>query len=273
MVASCRLVYALGVLKVLALLGLAASTMLVLGVEARVEIHLPANQTEPLDGRLLLLISDNNLKEPRFQVTDAVNTQIAFGVDADGWRAGKAITFDQSVFGYPLKSLRDLPAGEYYVQALLHKYETFKRSDGHVVKLPMDRGEGQQWNQAPGNLFSKPVKVRLDQETVSVQLDSVIPPIVPPTDTKYVKHIRIQSERLTKFWGRPMHLGAVVLLPEGWDTHPNAKYPLALFHGHFASTIEDFRVEPPDEKLEPDFNDRFKIKGYNRTVQKEAHEF
>ena len=40
--------------------------------------------------------------------------------------------------------------GEYYVQAVLHRYETFHRSDGHTVKLPMDRGEGQHWNLAPG---------------------------------------------------------------------------------------------------------------------------
>ena len=45
------------------------------------------------------------------------------------------------------------------MQALLHRYETFHRADGHVVKLPMDRGEGQQWNRAPGNLLSTPREV------------------------------------------------------------------------------------------------------------------
>ena len=28
--------------------------------------------------------------------------------------------------------------------------------------LPMDRGEGQQWNRAPGNIFSTPKKVSID---------------------------------------------------------------------------------------------------------------
>ena len=36
------------------------------------------------------------------------------------------------------------------------------RSDGHTVKLPPDRGEGQQWSSAPGNLYSAPVKMRID---------------------------------------------------------------------------------------------------------------
>ena len=62
--------------------------------------------------------------------------------------------------------------------------------------------------------------IRSKGGTITLALDKVIAPLPTPKDTKYVKHDSIQSERLTKFWGRPMHLGAHVLLPEGWDTHP-----------------------------------------------------
>ena len=146
-------------------------------------------------------------------------------------------------------SLADVPAGKYRVQALLHRYETFHRADGHTVKLPMDRGEGQQWNKAPGNFYSTPREVEIDpgkQAPLAITLDQVIPPIPPPATTKYIKHETIQSERLTKFWGRPMHLGAHVLLPEGFDSHPDAHYPLVIFHGHFPQTFSGFREEPPD---------------------------
>ena len=85
-----------------------------------------------------------------------------FGLDVEGLKAGDERTFDAAVLGYPLESLSDLPPGEYTVQALLHKYETFRLSTGHTVKLPMDRGEGQQWSRAPGNLYSAPQKVRWD---------------------------------------------------------------------------------------------------------------
>jgi hypothetical protein len=181
---------------------------------------------------------------------------------------------DAAAFGYPIRSLAQLKPGEYYVQGLLHRYETFHRSDGHTVKLPMDRGEGQQWNRAPGNLYSKPQKLRLDRNSrISLVLDQEIPSITPPQDTKYVKHIRIQSERLTKFWGRPMYLGAHVLLPEGFDTHPKARYPLIVFHGHFPADFGGFRTEPPDPNLKPDYNARFNIHGYNRIVQQEAYNF
>jgi hypothetical protein len=109
--------------------------------------------------------------------------------------------------------------------------------------------------------------------TVRIVLDREIAPISPPRDTKYIRHERIQSERLTKFWGRPMHLGACVLLPEGFDEHPDARYPLVIFHGHFPATIGGFRETPPDPDLKPDYSERFRLPGYNRIQEEYAYEF
>ena len=229
-----------------------------------------------LDGRLLLMVSTDGSKEPRFQIDDSPKTQQIFGIDVDGLRPGQNIFFDESVFGYPVKSLNQVPAGTYWVQGLLHRYETFKRSDGYTVKLPMDRGEGQHWNLAPGNLFSKPRQIKIDpakSETISIVLDQEIPPIAPPKDTKYIRHIRIQSKKLSEFWGRPMYLGACVLLPHGFDEHPESRYPLMVFHGHFPQTFGGFRETPPDPGLEPDYTERFKIKGYNKIQQEYAYKF
>jgi hypothetical protein len=167
-----------------------------------------------------------------------------------------------------------IPAGKYRVQALLHKYETFHRADGHTVKLPMDRGEGQQWNRAPGNLYSTPKEFFIDpnkKETIKIVLNNEIPPIPKPKDTKYIKHVRIQSKRLTKFWGRPMYLGACVLLPEGFDRHPEARFPLIINHGHFPYTFGGFRETPPDPGLKPDDSERFNVHGYNKIRQEYAH--
>jgi hypothetical protein len=242
---------------------------------ARFEISFPATLDKgPIDGRLLLLISTSTEGEPRLQINEDLNTQQVFGVDVDAWKAGETKVVDRSAFGYPRRSLADIPPGEYTVQALLHRYETFKRADGHTVKLPMDRGEGQQWNSAPGNLYSTPKRIRVDGQTpIAITLDQVIPPVEPPKDTKYIKHIRIQSERLTKFWGRPIYLGAYVLLPEGFDSHPEARYPLVINHGHFPADFDGFREQPPDPNLKPDYSERFKISGYNRIVQEQAYQF
>ena len=235
-----------------------------------------ASSKEQLDGRLLLLVSTDSSREPRFQISEDLTTQQVFGIDVEGLRPGQEAIVGATAFGYPVRNLAQVPRGEYTVQALLHRYETFKRSDGHTVKLPMDRGEGQQWNRAPGNLYSTPQKITVDpqkSDTVKILLDKVIPPIVPPKDTKYIKHVKMQSKLLSDFWGRPMYLGANILLPEGFDSHPDARYPLAIFHGHFPADFGGFRETPPDPNLKPEYSDRFKLEGYNRIVQEQAYQF
>lgn len=228
-----------------------------------------------LDGRLLLLLSADESAEPRFQIGGTVGTQQVFGIDVEQLAPGEGARFDGSVFGFPVNSLADVPPGEYFVQGVLHRYETFHMAHGHTLKLPMDRGEGQHWNRAPGNLFSLPRKIKLEAngDPIEILLDQVIPPIEAPADTKYIKHIRIQSKLLSDFWGRPMFLGAHVLVPEGFDDHPEARYPICIFHGHHPSDFGGFRPEPPDPDLEPDYSERFKLEGYNRIQQEEAHEF
>ena len=223
--------------------------------------------SQPLDGRLVLMLSNDDSAEPRLQILDGPTTQQAFGIDVEQWRPGIEAVIDAGVLGYPRESLTDVPPGTYTVQVLLHRYETFTRADGHTVKLPMDRGEGQQWNRAPGNLYSTPKRITIDPakgDTIRLSLDALIPPIPDPPETKYIKHVRIQSERLTKFWGRPMFLGAHVLLPEGFASHPDARYPLVIFHGHFPSTFDGFREEPPDPNLKCEYSERFHLDCYNR---------
>jgi hypothetical protein len=232
-----------------------------------------AHGAQPIDGRLLLLLSNDPSAEPRMQISPSPRTQMVFGMDVEAMRPGQSVIVDDSAFGYPVRHLRDVPAGEYYVQALLHRYETFHRADGHTVKLPMDRGEGQHWNLAPGTLYSSPRKILLVASSgiISIVLDQEIPPIPPPQDTKYIRHLKIQSELLTKFWGRPMYLRANVLVPEGFDTHPNVSYPLIIAEDHFNADFPGFRTEPPDPNLKPDYSERFHVPGYNRIQQEEAY--
>ena len=230
---------------------------------------------QPLDGRLFLLLSTDTSAEPRFQIEGSVRTQIMFGVNVDGWTAGQPMLVDASANGYPIRSLKDVPPGEYTAQAVLNKYETFHRSDGKNVKLHPDMGEGQHWNISPGNLYSKPKKITIAPGAVpiGVELSEVIPPIKPPQDTKYIRHIRIQSDVLTKFWGRPMFIGAAILVPDGFDEHTNAHFPLIIFHDHFVDDFGGFRTTPPDPNLKPDYSERFHLAGYNRIEQEEAYKF
>jgi hypothetical protein len=243
----------------------------------RFDIRFPAAaSTTPLDGRLLLMLSNDTSAEPRFQIGDIGETQLIFGVDVDGWAAGRPQTIGTRVFGYPIERLSDVPAGRYRVQALLNRYETYHRAGGKVVKLPPDRGEGQVWSRKPGNLYSTPAWINWNPKgngVFRVMLDQTIPAIAPPKDTKYIKHERIQSKLLSDFWGTPIYLGAHVVLPEGFDSHPDARYPLVIDHGHFPEDYGPWRDTPPDPNLKPDYSDRFRLQGYNRIQQEESYKF
>ncbi|CAN5444626.1 alpha/beta hydrolase-fold protein [soil metagenome] len=239
-----------------------------------VTVSFPASKsTTPLDGRILFLLSNNPSSEPRHQINDSPRSQMVFGTTVDGLAPGKPVTIDNHAAGYPYRTLSDVPPGDYYVQAVLNIYQTFHRADGKTIKLAPDRGEGQKWHLAPGNLYSKPVKLHIGpgSPAINVSLTETIPPITPETDTKWVKHIKIQSALLTKFWGTPTFLSAIVLLPAGFDEHPSAHYPLAIYHGHFPTGFEDFRTTPPDPNLKPDYSERFHLAGYNRIQQEEAY--
>jgi hypothetical protein len=229
--------------------------------------------TKALDGRVLFLLSNDPSAEPRMQIDDSPRSQIVLGVTVDALKPGEPVTIDDKASGYPIRKLSDVPPGDYTVQAVLDVYETFHMGDGRTLKLSPDRGEGKHWNLAPGNLYSTPRKLHIGPGTASIaiSLDKVIPSIPSEPDTKYVRHLRAQSALLTKFWGRPVFLSAIVLLPEGFEEHPKAHYPLAIFHGHFPEGFDDFRTTPPDPNLKPDYSERFHLAGYNHIQQQEAY--
>jgi enterochelin esterase-like enzyme len=213
----------------------------------RFDIRLsPSAVSSPVDGRIILIVSKDPEGEPRFHVSWDLETQQIFGLDVDGWRPGDIAHIDGAAAGYPLRGLSDLPPGAYHVQAVLNVYETVHRADGHVLKLHMDRGEGQEWNRSPGNLMSKPQQVQVGPDSVvSMEMTETIPPIEPPKDTKYIRHVAIESKLLTQFWGRPTKLSAIVLVPEGFDDNPLAHYPIAFDQGHFPADFRAFRETPP----------------------------
>jgi hypothetical protein len=201
------------------------------------KVTLPANQPQTIMGRLFVIIARANDPEPRLQVGGWRSKTELLAADIDGLQPGGTATVDALALGFPLKSVRELPAGDYYVQALFNVYTRFQRSDGHTIFAHMDQWEGQQFNKSPGNFYSEAGHFHLDPLTgyeIRLNLDHKIATPLTPGDTQYVKHIKIQSKLLTQFWGQPIYLGATVLLPEGYETHPNAHYPVLYEQGHFS---------------------------------------
>jgi hypothetical protein len=232
----------------------------------------------PLDGRVILLLSHDLKREPRDHVepNEPLDSPYIFGLNVDALAPGAAVVLDDAAFGWPAAHLSAVPSGEYLVQAVLNRYETFHLADGRVLKLPPDMGEGQHWATKPGNLYSIPTRVHIDSahpQRITLELDSQVAAIVPKADTEFIKHVKIRSELLSKFWGRDVYIGAHVLLPKDFEKHPQARYPLMVFHGHYPDDISEFRTTPPDPDLKPDYSTRFHLAGYNRIQQQEAYAF
>ena len=217
------------------------------------EIVVPPDVAEgPLDGRILLLVSNSDEPEPRFQRLRSLETPLIFGSDVENLIPGEPTVLDVNLLGFPIESISEIPPGEYFVQAVLNIYTTFNRADGHTVKAHMDHWEGQQWNRSPGNLYSSVKSVTIvpsSGDAISIALTETIPPLEPVEDTKYVKHIKFKSDILSNWWGHDIDLGAVVVLPEGFDENPQARYPVVYWHGHFPRTFTGFQEEPPSQEL------------------------
>lgn len=215
------------------------------------QAHKTAEQmaAETLDGRVYVIVSRNSEVEPRFQGPGmSPDAPPIWGIDVNGMRAGTPVELragDSRIRGFPLLTLNDLPEGQYFVQAFMNVYETFHRADGSVVQLHMPCGDGHRIMWSTGNIYSDVRKVNVTRSGAPIQLvlSHVISPYykTPPGGTcqqtnmpesRHLKVVKIKSERLSRFWGRPMYVAAIIILPQGYDDHPMDRYPVIVLMDH-----------------------------------------
>ena len=172
-------------------------------------------------GRLFVVVSHRSQPEPRLSIGQTgLDAPPVFARDIKNFSAGVKGTIDETCSAFPIDSLGRLPAGDYFVQALF---------DSNIDLKSVN---------APGNLYSKPRKVHLDPAAsgpISIELTERTPAEQLPAETEYVKYVKIQSNLLTKFHRRPIYLRAGVILPRGFDTETEKRYPLRIHIGGYGS--------------------------------------
>ncbi len=228
--------------------GLAAEVQQIFEVTFPKAVH-----AEAITGRAFVIVSETGEEEPRLQTgSDAPQGVPIWGKNIVGLKPGETVVMDGEAFGFPIEDINDLPPGDYHVQGFISIYTEFKRSDGHTLWMHDDRWEGQRWTISPGNLYSDVELVQVvpgQPTTIRLDCGNVIPPVEVPADSQWVKRIRFQSPLLSEFWGRPIFLGATILLPRGYDKHPDVFYPVNYHQGHFSlEPPHGFRTEVPDEE-------------------------
>ena len=125
-------------------------------------------------------------------------------------------------------TLTGLPAGRYSVQAFLNQYENVTRSDGSQVSVRFPCGDGAPPVAGYGTLKTTIANFSVtgSPQTINLAFSQRVPVSSGfngtetggchqgnYADTTLLKHVKIQSTALSEFWGRPMYVGANVLLP------------------------------------------------------------
>lgn len=187
----------------------------------------PGLVATPRDGRLLVVMSRESRPEPRFSIgRTGLKAPPFLGADLNGLQNGVVGVLDAKSAIFPIPSLSDLPAGDYFVQAVFH--------DNRDLNLP----------NAPGNLYSNVQKAALDPAaggTVRLELTNQIPPEELPKDTESVRFLKFHSKLMSQFFGRPMYLRAGVLLPRNFDKDPEKRYPLRVHIGGYGTRFTSVR--------------------------------
>jgi hypothetical protein len=181
----------------------------------------------PITGRIILALARKREPEPRLLIS--LDGPAIFGVDVEALRPGQSVIIDTRSIGYPVHSMADLPAGEYFAQAIVNVYTEVHRADGHTIWVHLNDGRREFVGTSPGNLYSDVQRIDIGSaRQCRIDLTHLIPSVPQPKDDQWVKHIRVQSKLLTQFWGHPIFINATVLLPKGYEDHPNVYYP-AIF--------------------------------------------
>jgi len=201
-------------------------------VTVKLDPQTHVNASENLSGRLIVAFSHSATTEPRAGIR-FTGEQI-FGRDVSDLKAGSQVSIGKDSLGYPVSSIAGLASGDYFVQALLIRYDEVTRSDGHRIRVPI-RPMREDVTLQEGNLYSEVKKVHVEKGkpfAARLELTRVVDPPAAPADTEWLKTVRIKSEILSKFWGMPVYLGARILLPLGFAEHPQQRYPIAYLFNH-----------------------------------------
>ena len=191
------------------------------GPGLRFEVTLDPSLPAQPSGRLLVVMASSDRVEPRRLIGRTGRTATpTVGVDVPALAPGDRVILDATAAAFPIEGLADLPAGEYHVQAVLDTNRDI-RSPG-----------------APGSLYSEPLQVALEpaqNEPVRLTLSRRIPDEQLPPDEEYLRFVKIRSDLLTQFHGRPIYVRAGVILPPGFEQEPERRYPLRVHIGGYGS--------------------------------------
>lgn len=178
--------------------------------------RIPASQ-----GRLFIVVAKSDRPEPRTTITEAgPDASTVLARDIENLETGATAAVDRTDAIFPIQSLDELPAGDYYVQAFLAANRDLKSLN------------------APGDLYSSVQRMHLDAKaggTFNLELTKAVPPEELPADDEFVKFVKIQSGLLSRFHERPIYLRAGIILPRDYAADENRRFPVRIHIGGYGT--------------------------------------
>lgn len=181
-----------------------------------------ASVTQSFTGRVYVMLSKGR-QEPRFGPS-WFGTEPFFAKDVTDWKPGTALTFDDTAVGFP-GHISTIPSGDYSVQA--------------VMRLNAGSPE---IGSAAGNAYSSVLRHTFKTDaaetdatpTLALKIDQIVAE-QPFTETDRIKLVELKSELLSAFTGNNVTMRAAIILPTGYDDHPDRRYPALYWIGGFGS--------------------------------------
>jgi len=187
--------------------------------------------SKQFSGRLLLFVAKPSSDASRVDIDMMSPTSVYVAAkEVMQLAPGESVDIDADDLVFP-GPLSKAPAGSYRVQAVLDLYHSYNYN-----------------SRAPGDLLSVPVSIDLPfSASRTLTLSQIVPeppdPLAERPDVRSALNpMDFVSPVLTAFWGREIHMRGWVLLPPGYDSHPNDRYPTVYFTHGFGGTLKGLRA-------------------------------
>ena len=172
-------------------------------------------------GRLLVVLAPAGGAEPRRWIgRTGRRAAPTLGLDVPAIAPGETVVVDGTAAVFPHARVTAISPGEYMAQAVL--------ATNRDLRSPS----------APGTLYSDPAPVTLGRGrggVVRLTLTRKVPDETLPDDEGQLRFLRIRSDLLSAFHGRPIYLRAGVILPRGFDDEPARRYPVRVRIGGYGT--------------------------------------
>jgi hypothetical protein len=184
----------------------------------------PPGSTEPLSGRLIVLMTNAPLQEGKLTPNfgpDAHSVWVA-GKEVHGLSSERPVELDPDELAYP-DAFCTAAAGAYKIKAVLdvnHDFAySYDSSNGDLESAITE----QSFNPGAADVISLTLSERKTEP----------PPQVPPRTEMF----DFLSPALSEFWGRPIHMRGVIALPPGY-TAGKDRYPTVFMTHGFGGDLK-----------------------------------